>query len=68
MRVSIAQPFIFSPVRQRSTELTPKSGGLGYGKYRDFGLNLTAMGRCPMQKNQRPFIQAVILKQIFAIY
>jgi len=32
------------PIRQRSTELTPKSGGLGYGKSEHPGLNFTAFG------------------------
>jgi hypothetical protein len=30
------------PIRQRSTELTPNSGGLGYGKPEKSGINLTA--------------------------
>jgi len=42
------------PIRQRSTELTPKSGGLGYGKIEHHGINLASIP--PNPPNRGAFI------------
>ena len=42
------------PIRQRSTELTPKSGGLGYGKIEHHGINLASIPPNPIAVKLSP--------------